>query len=450
MKILDKKSNIYTYNANDRLGEGAQGAVYRTDDGDVAIKIDNSEDSKEKFNEKMQRLIYKPLPNYLNIVKPLVLLDKEIKQDNIESEIKGYVMRLLDNYEPLNNITGSGAKIDNFTESNMPEFLQNIFKENKILACKIAHYCHSGGLRKRLYILRQVAYILSGLHLNGMVYCDLSPNNIFISDDENSLVNLIDADNIEYADSIKSAIYTPNYEVPEIDRGSKNSFYSDIYAFATLSFYLLTMIYPFKELESWDSEATESKHKWENPWIEDSLDSSCATNEGLRGELSTKPLEHLFRQTFEEGKLNPYKRPIMPLWIKQIENALNDTLKCPKCKMSYYDSYFESCPYCDAKKPLRIIIESSKAKLFAREIEAGKIFVPLNVFKDTNLDFINEMLFSIVKEKENLIIKKENIDININNKSLYANHKRKVSEFKQVVEIKIDSKILKLRVENEI
>lgn len=439
-KVLDINNYQHIYNEEyDSLGEGGQGAVYRTKDGDTALKIDNDEEvSLEKFKEKMERLIYKPLSD-LDIIRPLVLLKEQ----------KGYIMKLLDNFKPLIDFTPNGVNPDKFKSEDMPFFLQETFKSNPILACKITHYKNTGGLRKRLFILKHIACILSALHLRGMVYCDLSPNNVFISDNETPLVKFIDADNIEYQSKVTSRVYTPNYEIPEIDKGGSNSMYSDIYAFGILAFYLLSMVYPFIENESdWDSDDSKPKKIWEGEWI-DSEHFSGEYNDGLRGILSTEPLRELFSATFEDGKLTPHKRPIMPLWINAIEKALNDTLKCHKCEMNYYDSLCESCPYCDEAKSLRLVVESSRAR-FVRELDSkidSQINVPLSVIEPISLSKnTQDILFSIRKEKDNVVLEnKSDKKIKINNKEIFSKYKRSLNEFHNMT-IEVDGCSLTLRI----
>ena len=436
-KVLDIHNYQHIYNEEyGLLGEGGQGAVYRTKDGDTALKIDNDKEvSLEKFKEKMERLIYKPLLD-LDIITPLVLLKEQ----------KGYIMKLLDNFRPLITFTPNGVNPNHFTSENIPAFLEDMLKSNPLLACKITHYKNTGGLRMRLFILKRIACILSALHLRGMVYCDLSPNNVFVSDSEKPIVKFIDADNIEYQSKIQSGIYTPNYEIPEIDKGSNNSMYSDIYAFGILAFYLLTMAYPFVEIErDWDSDDTQSKKIWETEWI-DSEHFSGEYNDGLRGILSTEPLRELFSVTFEDGKLTPHKRPIMPLWINAIEKALNDTLKCHKCEMNYYDSFCESCPYCDEVKPLRVVIESNRAR-FVHELDSI-IDVPLSLIESISLNKnAQEILFSIKKDKNNVILEKQcDKKIKINNKEVFSKYKRCIDEFNNIT-ITIDTHDFTLRIE---
>ncbi|MEZ1376640.1 lipopolysaccharide kinase InaA family protein, partial [Enterobacter hormaechei] len=59
-----------------------------------------------------------------------------------------------------------------------------------------ADYLRQGGLRRRIRILSQLARTLNQLHARGMLYGDLSPSNIFVSDDTaHAETWLIDCDN---------------------------------------------------------------------------------------------------------------------------------------------------------------------------------------------------------------------------------------------------------------
>jgi len=245
LKKIDEFNNIHYVEKNNELGRGGQGVVYKTKNADTVIKIvlKNDQPIKDKkeiqaFHQKIKKLIYKPLPNDINIAKPLAVLQNEA----------GYVMNLLDGMYSLAELLPQELSKEKTERLAIPIFLKEFYKknkQNKRSAIYIAHYLHTGGLRKRLYTLSRLAVVLYRLHSRGIVYFDISHNNIFINNDEIPLVYLIDADNIEYESVNKSTVYTPNFEVPEIVRGEPNSTYSDIYAFGILSYLTLTTTHPF-------------------------------------------------------------------------------------------------------------------------------------------------------------------------------------------------------------
>ncbi len=91
---------------------------------------------------------------------------------------------------------------------------------------------------------------------------------------------------------------------------------------------------------------------------------------GLLPFFLTRDLKNLLAQCFEEGKKDPLKRPTMPLFIERLEKASLQVLECENCSMTYYDRDYnrecEICPYCDAKKPIRLVATSyyQKSEVF--------------------------------------------------------------------------------------
>ena len=394
-EFTDENGNMFE--TNKEIGRGAQGVVYKTKNADIAVKLilENEKEIKDEnkiklIQKNIKRIIYKPFPKNIAVAKPLsVLKDKA-----------GYIMYLLEDMKPLLELFPQKLKKE--VEIEMPFFLEEYAKKDKRGAEFIAFYLKSGSLRKRLKLLSRLGAVLHRLYCRGMIYADISYNNIFFNDNS---IYLIDTDNIEYAHSFKGCVYTPEFEVPEIKRGESNSIYSDIYAYAILSFYLLTMIHPFDgELlnNDWDKE---NKNIWEIPWIEDSKDSSNESKKvSLRGALTmTSELDALFHSVFEDGRVDKLKRDSLPLWIESFEKAYSITLKCPKCGMTYYDT-FSNCPYCDSEKPKRIEFVSyyqngTQRWKFIKEIKK-QISIKSYLFKPFEITKIDDEFLKIVKGKD--------------------------------------------------
>jgi DNA-binding helix-hairpin-helix protein with protein kinase domain len=408
LKKIDEFNNVHYIEKDNELGRGGQGVVYKTKNADTVIKIALNNDKPIKnekhikiFHQKIKKLIYKPLPNDITIAKPLVVLKDEA----------GYVMHLLNGMKVFSELLPQELKKEDTSKIKIPVFLKELSEKDNRSAIYFAYYHQTGGLRKRLYTLSRLAIILYRLHSRGMVYFDISHNNIFINSDDIPLVYLIDADNIEYESVNKDVVYTPNFEVPEVVNGEPNSTYSDIYAFGILSFLTLTTTHPFDgtglEENDWDSDEGGKKEKWELPWIEDSNDDSNKSRAGLKGSLTiSQELYTLFHQLFEEGKNDKYKRPTLPIWIESLEKAACKTIKCLDCGMSYYDDAFKICPYCDAKKPKRVIIKSyfykNGKKLqerfqYIKEIlnNTKKIEIPNYFFKSFDILNIDDIFLEI-------------------------------------------------------
>ncbi len=384
----------------EQLGEGGQGLVCATDNSLVVIKFitdsngnliskEKNKELFEKYNARFNNI--RLLPINTNVAKPIALLN----------DYAGYVMQFMEDMKPLSSI----EIISNNGE--IPSWLVGDSTTEKLSPAqqRLLAYCQNGGLRHRLEILGKTAKVLSQLHTQGLVYCDISPNNIFITKDiafENPNVWFIDADNIFIASKDKTSgntVFTPKYVAPEVyTKKTTCSQESDIYAFALTAFEKIALVYPFSgeltnsddDWDDWDASTSpadldsdftdpmEKAFRGELNWIwEKGSDNSTA--DGLPKDLVLTPeLYKLFDQCFSQGRTTYEARPSMLLFSKALLQARDLTIKCPNCEMSWYFTQQKAtCPYCDnnVKKILLIkeIEENEEDKLiFAHEMEANQ------------------------------------------------------------------------------
>ena len=373
-RYVDEYQNVHIQDKV--LGQGGQGVVFRTKDPDLAIKLvtDESgnpvtdEESVKQYSERLKRVRLLPLPESLNISVPAALL-----QNNA-----GYVMQLLSEMVPFSHFWLDGKSAKEYSLGDIPTWLVAI-PENE--AKKIIHYYESGGLRRRLHALYKCASLLARLHGNGMVYGDISPNNIFISKWPDELsVWLIDADNIRFEISeVGSVVYTPKYGAPELVQGKDGGRpSSDCHSFAVVAFYLLSLIHPFvgkkvdeKDESDWadegndDGDIEEKAYAGMFPWVDDQIDGSNSSGSGLpRSLLLTEKLITLFEATFGPGRTSPSLRPTIYHWPEVLAQAADMTVTCPDCSMSYYYEFIHpetedhNCPYCKTQRPQVLILKS--------------------------------------------------------------------------------------------
>lgn len=338
------------------LGIGGQGAVFRTTERDLAVKF--ATDSlgrpvregtlRDGLYRQLEQVRTLPLPE-LKIAQPLQLLARPYA---------GYVMRLLTDMKPLRKLLAPpGASL-------------------------AKHFLEDGGLRRRLVLLGSIAEVLARLHAVPVVYADVSPNNIFVSDKPPAAeVWLIDSDNLHFLSrSGGPAIYTPGFGAPELVQGrSGATTLTDIHAFAVLAFQVLAQQHPFigelVEMGGWDSDEDmeEKAFRGELPWIDDPDDESNRTGNGIPRELIlNKPLRDLFQQTFGPGRTEPTARPGLLQWAEALSQAADLTLLCPECQSSYYVMKAKQCPWCDAVRPPILYIE---ARCWDPELEADEFDV---------------------------------------------------------------------------
>jgi serine/threonine protein kinase len=425
-EYVDEYQNVHIQDKV--LGQGGQGVVFRTKDPDLAIKLVTDESGNpftdeelvQRYSKRFKRVRLLPLPESLNISVPAAVL-----QNNA-----GYVMQLLSEMVPFSHFCLDGKSAEKIDPDDIPEWL-SAMPENE--AKKIVHYVKTGGLRRRLHALYKCASLLARLHGNGMVYGDISPNNIFISERlDDTSVWLIDADNIRFEISAGgSVVYTPKYGAPELlqgEDGGRPS--SDCNAFAVVAFYLLSLIHPFvgkkvdrtdegdwADEENDDEDIEEKAYAGLFPWVDDRDDDSNSSDSGLpRSLLLTDKLTALFEGTFGPGRTSPVLRPTIYHWPEALAQAADIAVTCPDCSMNYYYDFIHPeteghhCPYCKTQRPQVLILESyrwngpnkslnSPCWRYVREISQGsRLTIPRRVFDDFEMldsDTVEVLISSI-------------------------------------------------------
>jgi len=371
VEYVDEFFNIHK--VSDILGQGGQGRVSRTYDPDIAVKlvIKNEEPITEEkelnaINRNYSKIRMIPLPNDIHLSRPVAIL----------KNAAGYVMQLMSDMRPFTDFWHWDKYIEKIIERNsIPDWLNGMPQKS---AAKMIHYIETGGLRRRLIGLYKCASVLSRLHAAGLVYGDISFNNIYLSNNISSNeVWLIDADNLSFEKECSdSTIHTPEFGAPEILQGVDGIRpRTDCHAFAVLAFKLITMEHPFigpyiingVEEDDWANEDASSGESLEEkalkgliPWIDDKDDKINSSTNGIpRHLLLTEELMSLFQETFGPGRTNFWRRPTIYHWPESLARAADLTVNCPNCKMGYYwnQSEDQTCPYCQASIPASICVK---------------------------------------------------------------------------------------------
>lgn len=364
------------------LSKGGQGVVYRTVE-DFLIKI-NTSNEKEKYLERYKWLQKKgsTLQKDTRIAFPLVVLEKPYI---------GYVMKEAKGHVSLNNYVEKPEEIDDIWDW---------------------YFNATGGLTKRLQIGYLLAKSLRNLHISGYAYVDLSPNNVFVSREKNSLA-IIDSDNIT------SGVYRPLidgtnfYMAPEI--GNKTAIpntVTDTYSYAVLLFKMLTTCHPFIGDDAEDA----------NPeWVQEAVDTGklayigdpdSTENKNSNFEntkvLLTEELSELFRRTFVEGKLESSRRPTLMEFMKACAHAKNLVVQCdsPGCDAEYYFTKSAcKCPMCENQLNKVYLLQSrNMVKTHSKiliPMDGTSDMKPLDVYSDEvgmlavtrKMKFINRSFF---------------------------------------------------------
>ena len=350
MNSTVKDINGYEYKIEDKLNSGGQGCVFTVEGNDsIVIKamvneetLDIIQDDKmyEKYKQMVSNVI--TIGEFSNLAVPTVMLEKPYC---------GYIMQFMSGLHPIDKIMlpyvfknkDTGVIVIPGDYSIKAKKLgDNIIR--KIATDKeefMFSYNVTGGLYKRLRCMANLARILGRFEDNNIAYCDISPNNVFISKDYDSYETwLIDIDNLKYSNDKKPGLGTPTYKAPEIEKGETNTIYSDEYSFAILAFQVLTLSEPFNgkmrdEYSSWDNDDWDVSNENEEdafdlavangeiPWVFEKIDTRNFIEKPLDPRiLLTDELYNLFERTFnKEGREKPKQRPSMWEWYDALIDA---------------------------------------------------------------------------------------------------------------------------------
>ena len=318
MNVID--SDNVSYVVHEKLGEGSQGVTYLLEGNKHIVKLFNGSFDSTAAKSKINFLKYLGLDKRVFAV-PL----KQITQPR-----NGYISEFASGMIPLSDLKLNSQK------GKLAEW-----------------YISSGGLLKRYNVLIRLSALLRTLHSKGLAYCDLSPNNVFISRQlEFNNVFLIDLDNLRYKTSIIDNIYTPFYGAPEvISMNAPNTTMSDCFSFSILAYELLTLNHPLigDYVSEGEPELEEEALSGKIPWVENSDDNINQRTTGFPSEkVIPLKLLNLFRRNFENGLNQPLERPTMAEWFDALNLALNELLKCShdQCGLHYPYNNSNVCTFC--------------------------------------------------------------------------------------------------------
>ncbi len=339
------------YRLAELLGEGGQGAVFRTAEHGAAIKLiyQDEPQAAASLQARLDQMRSRPLWNS-PISRPFAVLQPGGEGT---SSYNGYVMDLRDGAIPISRLIGSENEWDDVGQ--------------------LIHWYNvtTGGLRRRLVLLAAAAETLAWLRAIPFVYADPSPNNILVSKHLNEEdVWLIDPDNIglhrrgsaEPGVGTQQAltVYTPGYAAPEIvNERSFATTLSDAFSFAVIAYEVLTLRHPFvgDVIEKGPPELVAEAYAGKWPWIEHPSDRRNACQQGLRPTslMLNAGLRALAREAFEQGRDDPIARPGMGRWADQLRRAADMTLPCRQCSATSYPFTGEpqpraACRWCGAPR----------------------------------------------------------------------------------------------------
>lgn len=418
---MGKEIYIDTYGrshvASKVLSSGGQGIVYLTEEPNVLIKLEWNPSTQEiekdtRNNDKFDNIRILPLLEKTNLTLPQTIL----------RDVVGYTMKMLDGM-----VSFEDAFSGDDYERPDNEWISSMKDANEYLGDKLQRYIATGGMRKRLSSFLKASCVLAKIHASGLVYCDISEKNMFVSSDpDKSNVWLIDCDNLNFMkDSVKirdGGLHSPGYGAPEIYEDKGKTMYSDAFSFAIALFWELTMSHPFMgvaaqemldEIDMLDAPEEDYVCTGDFAWIcDEEDDSNVSTSRMLNEKFLSKELFERFQRTFSEsGRKNRKKRTTMPEWSYVLAKGLDHTVRCRCCQMDYYGNEESICPWCDTENSVlkitsyRVIGDKKFFKWdFVQETDDGILNVPLRLLEGFCSNHLDEKAFRIVLSEKGIEI----------------------------------------------
>ena len=311
---------------------GLQGVVHRVvGQPDLAVKLLKSSDDASRI-KSVRRL---PLDG-MQLAAPLSIICEGGS---------GYVMRLASDMTPL-------------AEPYLPREFAS--RQNGVW------FRETGGLRRRLAIAANIAQCLAGLHERGLVYVDLNPNNVMVSNDLSRTETwLIDTDNLTSRSRPEFTLLGfPKYIAPERSlMKSPPSTFADTYALAIVIFRLLVLCHPLEGIAAEELDGQDARVAFDTgalPYVADPHDgANCLVPDSLHEFLFDVNLDdsmkQLFLRTFGEGRHSPHLRPSAAKWREALWSAHDNIIDCAhRCGWSYFGD-LDRCPACNSPTPPNII-----------------------------------------------------------------------------------------------
>lgn len=326
--------------------EGGQGAVYRTREPTIGVKVLTSTGSPAEMIERVRRLHVEDLEA---VVPPIALLESTA----------GYVMHWMTGMEILADLqlpSGSDA------------------------ADPFLWFVNTGGLRRRLAVCARLAEAIAHLHSRGLIYLDLNLRNVMVSASTDvAEVRLIDLDNLSTEAEALSWIRTRAWAAPEVNRREHRSLASDSYSLALVTFVILTAHHPFLDGRAVRSVADTSPAfrdalEGRVPSTIDANDTSNQSDHWLfRCETLLSPqLLEAYRKCFGAGRDEAARRPTAAQWRRLLWEAYDQTVACA-CGFTTYAS-LNPCTECgyERQPSARVAVVTADGLSHVAHLEVGE------------------------------------------------------------------------------
>jgi DNA-binding helix-hairpin-helix protein with protein kinase domain len=210
---------------------------------------------------------------------------------------------------------------------------------------------------------RNLASAVSALHTANCVLGDINESNTLVSSD--ALITMVDTDSFQIRDSRTGETYRcpvgkGEFTPPELQGEKFTDVYRkaehDLFGLGVLIFQLLMEgTHPFSGVPLKDDDSQQLETRIKNGHF------PHGSRKVPYREMPAAPpftilspeLQGLFVQCFEEGHIDPQKRPDARTWHSSLDKAEAQLATCSVNRQHVYSNHLASCPWCERKRLLR-------------------------------------------------------------------------------------------------
>ena len=236
------------------------------------------------------------------------------------------------------------------------------------------------------------------LHIEGLAYEDISPNNVLVDFDTGE-IRICDNDNVVFDGAgVPQVLGTPRFMSPEIVRGeAMPSANSDLFSLSALLFYIFMIAHPLEgereaKIHCFNLQAMKKIYGDEPVFIFDPNDDSNRPVPGIHDNAivywSIYPefIEELFTRAFTIGLREPEERVAESEWRKSFVRLRDLVTYCPKCGVeNFFDPDTQKVPDCwhcgnAIETPIRIkigeaqIVANRGTELFPHHLDSSRLY----------------------------------------------------------------------------
>lgn len=331
---MSSKKSVFIKGKEFLLGEfidsGTEGNIYRLKDHDNLLVKILKKSKLEAENTRKRNHIKKLIERKVN--ENLTRL--KIPKYALDYPDLGYVMSYYDKSMSLSQFIHIDESIENF---------EDVYVFGEL------------GLKNRIRISAMMFKALHYIHLEGLTFCDISPNNILAKSDSLGIA-FIDTDNLIVGNiETPNVLGTPRYMAPEVyNKASKATQESDVFSMAILVFELLTFNHPYvgDDIKEGDPEEEENAYRGLKDYVFKQDTNNFLKNRIFYDVFVTKTLQNLFCRMFVEGLNDKYRRPSSKDFYLELYSILDNLVTCSNCGMIYPNTKHDSCPQCSSKNDI--------------------------------------------------------------------------------------------------